>query len=84
MPVGLRHASAVDEQRDLGILPDVSEPFQLRRSDSLGLLVDGRIKTLAVEDIADWDDVRPAVFICGGEMGDASGTNEARGVGREA
>ena len=70
----------VDDQRDVGILGDVFQPFELAGSCAFGFLVDRRKELGAVEDEADWDDVGLPGFIRGGEMGDASGTDQAPGA----
>ena len=66
----------VDDQGDTRVLANVSQPLQLIRRDTLGLLIDGRIEALAVEDETDGDDVRLSVFVRGCEVGDAGGANE--------
>ena len=68
----------IDDDRDLWILPDITQAFQFAWGGSFRFLIDGRIKIFAVEDKANRDDVRLAAGVRGGEMGDAGGADESK------
>ena len=61
----------IDNERDLRILLNIAQAFEISRRSALWLFVDGRIKTLAVESEADRDRVRLTESIGRGEMSDA-------------
>jgi hypothetical protein len=68
---------AIDNERDVGIFPDISQPFELVGCGPFRLLVDWREEIFAIEGKADWDDVGLAGFVCRSEMARAGGTEES-------
>jgi len=71
---------AVDHERDARIGLDIFYALEFLRGDALGLFVERREKTFFVEDKTDWNHMRPAGAVRSGEMGDAGGPNETRGI----
>lgn len=68
---------AVDDERNIGVLTNVFDPLQLVHRGALWLFVDGRIKTFAIEDEADGNDMGLAQAIHRREMGDTRRANKA-------
>ena len=68
----------IDNQGDVGILADISKPLESAGRGAFRLLVDGRVKTLAVEDEADRDDVGLAGLIGCRQVRDTGGAKESQ------
>jgi hypothetical protein len=68
---------AIDDEGDTRVRANVSHSLQLVWCHPFGLLIDGRVETLAVENETDGDDMRLAALIRGGKVRDAGGTYEA-------
>jgi hypothetical protein len=61
----------VDDQGNSGVLGDVAHPFQGEATGLLRFRVDDEIQTIAGACVAEWNDVRHAGDVGGGEAGDA-------------
>ena len=68
---------AIDDESHVGILLNVFEPLEFIRRGSFGLFINRRIKTLAIENEADGNDMRLTFHVSRGEVGDAGGAEEA-------
>ena len=68
----------IDDERDLRVFENITNPFEFLRCGALRFLVDGRIKIIAVEDKTNRNDMRLAMSIRSGEMGDAGGAEEGQ------
>ena len=67
----------IDDERDLRVFENITNPFEFLRCGALRFLVDRRIKIIAIEDETDRDDVWLTAGIAGGQMGDAGGADKA-------
>ena len=65
----------VDDQRDSRVLCDIFQTFELLRGRALGLFIDRRVEAFAIENKANWNNVRLAVLAGCGEMGDTGGAD---------
>ena len=66
----------VDDERDLRVFENITNPFEFLRCGALRFLVDRRIKIIAIEDETDRNHMRLAGFVRRGEMRRACGANE--------
>ena len=66
----------IDDERDLRVFENITNPFEFLRCGALRFLVDRRIKIIAIEDETDRNHMRLAGFVRRGEMRRACGANE--------
>ena len=74
----------IDNERDLRIVSNVAQAFEISRRSPLRLFIDGRVEGFAVEREADRDHVRLTESIGRGEMSDTGRANEAGDVSGKA
>ena len=66
---------AIDDDSDLRVLFNITQPFQFAGCSALGFFVNGRIDTFAVKNKTDGNNVRPGVGVRGCEVSDRSGAD---------